>query len=60
MPTTLTIMWQKAPTPGLIPLCSLYRPKFGTSAPPQRDLLANDQFWECAGCEEVAAYIMAR
>ena len=42
MPTTLTIMWRKVPTPGLIPLCNLYRPKFGTIAP-QRDLLANDR-----------------
>lgn len=42
MPTTLTIMWRKALTPRLIPLCSFYRSEFGTSAT-QWDLLANDQ-----------------
>ncbi len=48
MPTTLTIMWRKAPTPGLIPLCSLYRSEFGTSAP-QWDLLANDRISGMSG-----------
>ncbi|MET3828255.1 hypothetical protein ABIC16_004010 [Sphingomonas sp. PvP055] len=42
MPTTLTIIWRKALTPRLIPLCSFYRSEFGTNAP-QWDLLVNDR-----------------
>ena len=42
MQTTLTIMWRKALTPRLIPLCSFYRSQFGANAP-QWDLLANDR-----------------
>jgi len=41
MPTTRTIMWRKAPTPGHIPLCVRYSSELGTSAP-QWNLFAND------------------